>query len=693
MALQVLQSRSPASDPAALRVIEYLQTRQDELGLDQAWLYYGYPRFRDDDDELVRSHILLLSPQHGVVLIGFSSATDVSTTITATETVDARLFTKLLSSKPLRRSSRELRVQIHSAVFAPSLSSPVGSSETHIEILASTGQLVKFINSSREEPLDDHLFGELQSSIDGTKSIPRPKKRAPATSGAIRGRLVERLESQLALFDTKQREASLTDITGPQRIRGLAGSGKTIVLAKKAALLHIDDPRARIGYTFHTKSLYQQVKRLITRFYRDDDDRDPDWDRITVLHSWGGSDPGIYSQVCRAAGVRPLTFADAAREVGPSAALEYACKKLLSESTVPEMFDFFFVDEGQDFPPAFLQLCAAITKDEKFVYAYDDLQTIFRATAPTPAEIWGTNKDGKPNVQFERDIVLYKCYRNPRPTLVCAHAIGFGIYGDSFVQMLENEEHWRDIGYERVSGSFTTGSEVVLERPVEHSVPLMSDEQTVDELVSCEAFDSWQAEIEDVCTRIQKDIEEGLRPDDIVVVVVDDRYAKRYLQDISRSLAKRKVRAHNIHVAIGLVDFQSDDAVTLTTVHKAKGNEAYSVYVVGADAAFVSPDKSNRNKLFTAMTRAKAWLRVTGIGEPAQRLCTEIERAKSYVPALRFVYPDPSTIEFLKRDLDDRAVEDLALERQLDALSDEELRRYLERRGLNVPKGARRKGS
>lgn len=59
--------------------------------------------------------------------------------------------------------------------------------------------------------------------------------------------------------------------------------------------------------------------------------------------------------------------------------------------------------------------------------------------------------------------------------------------------------------------------------------------------------------------------------------------------------------------------FSYDNMVTLSTVNRAKGNEAGMVYIVGADYVFVSPnDVYRRNKLFTSMTRAKGWVCVTG---------------------------------------------------------------------------------
>ena len=53
---------------------------------------------------------------------------------------------------------------------------------------------------------------------------------------------------------------------GPQRIRGLAGSGKTVVLALKAAYLHSQHPSWHIAVTFYTRALAQQYKEMITNF-------------------------------------------------------------------------------------------------------------------------------------------------------------------------------------------------------------------------------------------------------------------------------------------------------------------------------------------------------------------------------------------------------------------------------------------
>lgn len=78
----------------------------------------------------------------------------------------------------------------------------------------------------------------------------------------------------------------------------------------------------------------------------------------------------------------------------------------------------------------------------------------------SPEELFGTNNEGTPNVRFnyepdgtsKQDIILEKCYRNSRPALVSAHALGFGIYRepDAFsdiglVQMFEQKTYGRKL--------------------------------------------------------------------------------------------------------------------------------------------------------------------------------------------------------------------------------------------------------
>jgi superfamily I DNA and RNA helicase len=64
------------------------------------------------------------------------------------------------------------------------------------------------------------------------------------------------------------------------------------------------------------------------------------------------------------------------------------------------------------------------------------------------------------------------------------------------------------------------------------------------------------------------------------------------------------------------------------------------VYVIDADECFSGNELARkRNILFTAMTRSKAWLRVTGCGEAMSNLVREFSEVKQRNFALEFTYP------------------------------------------------------
>jgi superfamily I DNA and RNA helicase len=81
------------------------------------------------------------------------------------------------------------------------------------------------------------------------------------------------------------------------------------------------------------------------------------------------------------------------------------------------------------------------------------------------------------------------------------------------------------------------------------------------------------------------------------------------------------------------------------------------------------------------MTRAKAWVRVSGVRSTAFK--DEIDTAKLRFPYLRFVYPSPEELKIMRRDLEEEAVVRLKLERMLEevaqGMSREEIEAALDR--------------
>ena len=90
--------------------------------------------------------------------------------------------------------------------------------------------------------------------------------------------------------------------------------------------------------------------------------------------------------------------------------------------------------------------------------------------------------------------------------------------------------------------------------------------------------------------------------------------------------------------------------MTLTGIHRAKGNEAGMVYIINAQDCHsaVRNLARVRNRLFTAITRSKAWVRVLGFGESMTMLKSEYERLKARNFELRFTYPTSEQRERLR---------------------------------------------
>lgn len=684
-------------------LFECLSSHETELNLGDSPMYFDFPIYKELDEGILVAQTMVLSQYHGVLLFRVSQQTDVTSFDSKlNEEIDALnklytiVFARLLRNDKLKLGRNATIVPITTILYAPFLANqdrPRDKEEKDdVYLIYAGSQLIDCIKDIGvgNPPLHDNIFEELQSTIEGSKGLIVPNLREVGSENT-KAYAANLAEKEIMLFDGKQKTAYLTPIKGVSRIRGLAGSGKTVILCMKAALLHLSNPNARILYTFYTKSLYQHVRRLITRFYRQYNDQDPDWDKILVRHAWGNNNmEGVYSQACDYHNIVPMSYREARYRMTGDA-FDIVCKDFMSKVTAPEkLYDYILIDEGQDFPTSFIRMCLSLVMDGKILFAYDDLQTIFQNHAPTSEEIFGKNPDGSAKVHFVDDIVLPKCYRNPREILVVAHALGFGIYASAISQMIANDDYWGDIGYEIESGKLEAGKDVSILRPEKNSLRSISDRYSKESIVRYNVNESFKDEIIEVCQCINDDIKnQNLHPEDIMVLSADDKNATVYLNTIERHLADMfGIMSNNVHAdKFSVGNFQEKDRVTLSTIHKAKGNEAYSVYIVGIDALIPGPKNYRaRNLIFTAMTRAKGWVKLSGIGEVAKKWVEEIESALHYFPYLKFKYPTEENIKLMQRDMVEASVKENKIKRLFDEILEnmtpEEAKLFLEQQAI-----------
>ncbi|MBX7534513.1 ATP-binding domain-containing protein [Qipengyuania sp. GH1] len=671
MSLEIVVTTSRwKNDPVSRELVDYLSKNSGDLNLDDAVLYYDFPAYVDYSESKFRPDLLLLSPVHGFVAFRCFQETIFQRSEETLEEIDialgdfaSNLHSRIIKSRSLRKTRTESIVPIHTVILIQ------GGGDVDIDldsqVLGSLESVENTLTDWGEINLSSEELSETRSVVEGAKALGRPSKRIVKDEGKEPlAAALARLENEIINFDEKQRNIALVEVGGPARIRGLAGTGKTVILAMKAAHIHLTNPEAQILVTFYTKSLRSTIKQLITKFYRIYSDADPDWKRIHIRHGWGGVQiPGVYSDACKRAGVRSLKFPEArsAAKQGEDP-FGAACRILLEAGTVKSFYDHVLIDEGQDFPDSFYKLAYEITegaRDKKnIVWAYDELQDILNIHIRQPKELFGTDSAGQALVDLDRsaatlppgatnDAVLEKAYRNQLQVLVAAHALGFGVYGQ-IVQMLESKEHWEDVGYEVPSGSLVEGDGVTIVRPERNSplhVPEIPNFPVVDHHVTETIHD----EVRWIAESIKDFLVGGLSAEEILVISLDDRNARAYFRLLSEALAFEGISSNNVIAdPYNEPPFSIVDKVTLSTVYRAKGNEAAAVFVLGIDSVSLK-SRGGRNKLFTAMTRSKVWLRMSGLSHAAMLVVDELSKALDNSPKMQFVMPNLKRIETIQR--------------------------------------------
>ncbi|WMN15455.1 ATP-binding domain-containing protein [Pseudomonas piscis] len=667
-------------------VLTYLLDNSNRFSLDDSVVYYGFPVFKDYEDSSFKSNFLILSKNYGLILLQTSSGRTIDDDDENLSHVFSYLEAAIKKSKILRVGKKSLALPIESCLFCAGLARVDDLENELVGSIEGFEEFFEGVLLGAGEELSSEILDEARSIIEGSKALSKPSKRTkisddPSTKLNI---LIE-LEKEISNFDIEQRKIAISLINGPQRIRGLAGSGKTVVLAMKAAHIHLQHPNRKILFTFFTKSLYVLIKELIARFHRHFAGDEPNWEYIDVLHAWGGSQiDGVYFNACVENSHATIPFATA-KSKDPSDPFSYVCADIVLKS-IDAKYHHILIDEAQDLPNDFFKICYKLAiggggEEKNIVWAYDDLQSIFNVYQRTSEQLFGCDEMGVAHVDLNKfkesltfgqnnDLVLYRCYRNPLEVLVTAHALGFGLYSDKPVQMLENEEHWEDVGYTLTGGTLEVGAEVVITRNRENSPLSIQRYQSSQELIQYFRASTIEEECAWILDNICQAIEEGLKPHDILVISLDDMNARNYFLRISRGLSEFGIRSNNLLISRSAAPpFQLDEMVTLSTVHRAKGNEASMVLAVGIDALYpFRKMRSGRNKLFTAFTRTKAWLRVSGIGARADYFFNELQQSIENAPSLRFVVPSLEEIDTIQRDLNGKNPELLRLQTMMSDL-------------------------
>jgi len=625
-------------------------------------LYLGYPILATADQTVLIDG-LLTSLEHGVVILDFNghetALADPDAVRQRQDDLYTALFQKFLSFRPLR-AGRGLTLEIHVLTMAPDVKDE--ASKEGLLIVSHTN-LTRVIEGF--PPISADQLRDVNAAVQRVTTIKPPQKRVSVQRRTSRGGLLKQIEAEIANLDRWQKRAAIETPDAPQRIRGLAGSGKTIVLALKASYLHVLNPEWKIAVTFQTRSLYQQFRDLIRRFTFDAIHDEPDWDQLRVLHAWGSAgDPGIYSELSLTNDIKPRDFLYGKETYGWDQAFGGVCGELLASlgGRNPEpIFDAILIDEAQDFPQAFFELAhLAVCEPKRVIFAYDELQNLGVYSMSPPSELFGQDANGRPRVPElsneprspHQDIVLPVCYRNTPWALTIAHALGFGIYRDGgLVQFFDDPHLWSDIGYEVVAGDMSPGRRIELRRSRESFPGYFTDLLQPEDAVQHHTFGNDEDQARWLAENIQRNLtQDELEFRDILVIIANPVTAAKRAATIVRHLEERNIPAHLAGVTTSRDVLFDEDSVAISSIYRAKGNEAPMVYLLDSDYCYSGFELiKRRNILFTAMTRSRAWVRLAGCGEKMDSLSDEVKAVVASNYSLRFTVPTGPELDKMRK--------------------------------------------
>lgn len=247
--------------------------------------------------------------------------------------------------------------------------------------------------------------------------------------------ILDKVKQKIVLFDGDQTRFIYTKPNKKRiLIQGLSGTGKTELLLHKLRDLYTENKENRIIFTCHTEILADKLRSRIPDFFDFMKvEEQIQWDkRLWCVRAWGShtqANSGAYRYICKYYDLPFLSYSRVQT-------FDYVCKQAISRLTEINMdefgyaFDYMLIDESQDFPESFFELCEMVTKESVYV-AGDIFQTIF--DSPVVSDI-------------APDYLLSKCYRTDPRTLMFAHAVGMGLFEPSKLRWLEDKE-WDACGY------------------------------------------------------------------------------------------------------------------------------------------------------------------------------------------------------------------------------------------------------
>ena len=457
-------------------------------------------------------------------------------------------------------------------------------------------------------------FGD--SSVLYHEPEEREARRVPeATLGEL---FDDAAESYKTLSDEQQKLSAQDWSGGPRLIRGVAGSGKTIVLANNLARrltrgLNDDTPlfeeiqkRPRLLAVCYNRTLAPFVRQKIDLAFRQRTGGPMPEDAVEVWHYnrllWQLSRKGLWRY-------QPVELLD---EEGRAklylAELEHV-REHQPELLGAASYDAIYVDEGQDFLEDDFRLLKGLCRtpgegEPDLAIFYDDAQNLLGRVRPN----W---KSLGLDVQRGRSHIMTQCFRSTRPIVETSFNVLYGRFGDSKVGVPT-----------KLFGDVTTLAEkgLIEDKGKRYEVRFAVRDGMPPRLtIASDLREEHRLLVERLRWLIE---EQRVRPEDVLVLAQTWGRVAGFAKAVE-SAALPSIT--EVHVAKTDQDrsLRRRGCLTLSTVASAKGYDAYCVLL--ASAHDFPTDVTGRASFYVGCTRAIEYLEV--FAHQKSGLVAEMERA------------------------------------------------------------------
>ena len=470
--------------------------------------------------------------------------------------------------------------------------------------------------SGLDEPLPEATESDLFRAFGQSAVLTKTKRGERSVPFDNLGAEIDRIEAQHRELSAEQQELIRVDNWGhPFLLRGVAGSGKSIVLAYHAAwavlrhqrkhqqlTLFEEDrhPMPKIVVACLHRTLVPLLQKYIEAAYESIAGEALPPDAITIAHI-----NGLIYQLAEAHGHFHYLPMTKSRDNGDHARQHLAQLDTMSPEELDELrFDAMFIDEGQDVHPDALALLYTLVRpnpdstERSINIYYDDAQNIYGHPRPT----W---RNYGINVEGGRAAFMRQCYRNSREIVEMSINVLLGTAADEKTRVATRRYadvytlSEKNLVDETADGWRVSFAEPSGEHPQVYLFPNRTEQV------------NWAGDV--LLTLID---DEKVRPEDILVISGNQRtlpHLERRLHEISDgALEPRLVGGKNRSTLDEPLLIPGK--LTLCTVYASKGYDVPLVLLLDADQ--LPPSVTGRAMFYVAATRAKRYLIIGGVKTP-----------------------------------------------------------------------------